>query len=248
MIIFYITSILLIASGFLMPRFPYDSRFSIISSIFVVLFSLPSFYYLFKTISKKNALLLLLLLSVFAYFIESTAIKTGFPYGHFYYTDKVALKLFSLVPWTLPFAWIPLVLGTTFLGMKLFNKNPLKVIISSAFLLVLTDMVLDPGAVALDFWRWAESGVFYRVPFTNFLGWFLSGAIGSAITYFFLKKIDIKNLPYQLSISLFLILIFWTSAVTSLQLWGAAMIGLGLILLLFNQLRDSSIESAEQLA
>jgi putative membrane protein len=36
---------------------------------------------------------------------------------------------------------------------------------------------LDPGAVAVGFWAYADGGVYYGVPLSNFAGWVLSGTV-----------------------------------------------------------------------
>jgi putative membrane protein len=39
------------------------------------------------------------------------------------------------------------------------------------------DLVLDPGAVALGFWRYAAGGPVYGVPLSNYAGWVLSATV-----------------------------------------------------------------------
>ena len=47
-------------------------------------------------------------------------------------------------------------------------------------LLVVFDLVLD-RAVKLGFWRYDGGGEFYGVPFTNFVGWLISGAVAAVV-------------------------------------------------------------------
>ena len=43
--------------------------------------------------------------------------------------------------------------------------------------LVAWDLGLDPLMVEKGFWRFAEDGVYYGVPWTNFAGWYVSGVV-----------------------------------------------------------------------
>ena len=109
-------------------------------------------------------------LAVLAIVIETTAILTSFPYGHFDYSDLLGFKLFGVTPWTVAFAWSPLVIGAHAVAARYFDSFWLRVPVI-AILLTAFDLVLDPGAVRLGFWRYAESEGFYGVPLSNFAGW-----------------------------------------------------------------------------
>ena len=73
--------------------------------------------------------------------------------------------------------------------------------------MILTDLVLDPGAVALDYWKYANTTGFYNVPYSNFAGWLLSGSIGTAL---FMWLLGDKKIAMQAAYSLICILGFWT--------------------------------------
>lgn len=47
----------------------------------------------------------------------------------------------------------------------------------SAFILVSFDLFLDPFAVSSGAWKWKKPGIFFNIPWRNFLGWFSVGAI-----------------------------------------------------------------------
>jgi uncharacterized membrane protein len=46
---------------------------------------------------------------------------------------------------------------------------------------VVLDATLDPGAVSQKFWTYRYPGAYYGVPWSNFVGWILSGIVGAAI-------------------------------------------------------------------
>lgn len=188
-----------------MPRWSY-----VLSSVNVLLFAVPSFWALKMWLGWSDGAKLVGILGVYALSIETFALITGFPYGHFGYSEHLGYKLFGYVPWTVAFAWTPLMLCAYAAARSLFASR-VKRIICSTFLLVVFDLIIDPGAVKLGFWQY-PSGVYYGVPVSNYLGWIVSGAIGSAImeaavSYFR----PLLPPPVQLGSSAFFIMFFWTA-------------------------------------
>jgi bisanhydrobacterioruberin hydratase len=115
--------------------------------------------------------------------IEHTGIVTCFPYGCFSYGDLLGAKIGGHVPWTVFIAWSPLLLGiwAVFSPRVAGKTYSLTMrLIGSTILLVLCDMVLDPGAVLYGFWTFVDGGWRYGVPRSNFGGWLVSGFLGFA--------------------------------------------------------------------
>ncbi|HMQ02829.1 MAG TPA: isopentenyl-diphosphate Delta-isomerase [Pyrinomonadaceae bacterium] len=201
----------LAAGAFFMTRVELPAWSHVLSSINVLLFAIPSMWALKMWLGWKDAGKLVLILGLYALAIETFAIFTGFPYGHFGYSEHLGYKLFGQVPWTVAFAWTPLMLCAYAAARSLFVSR-LRRIAFAALLLVVFDLVLDPGAVLLGFWQYPGGGVFYGVPISNFLGWVFSGAIGAAIMeaavgYFR----PLLPPPVQLGSSAFFIMFFWTA-------------------------------------
>ena len=207
---FLITSFFLIIVAFFTAHMGLREDYILFSSLATVFLALPSFYALYRIIGLNRSLALLGSVAVFAFIIESIGILTGFPYGGFEYSEFLGAKLFGLAPWTLPFAFIPLVLGSAYIASEI-RKDAWWIPLSTAFL-VGTDLVLDPAITNVGYWVWDTPGVYYGVPFTNFLGWILSGFIASSIVYGYLRK-EIKEgkLRSGLVSSLFLNLVFFTA-------------------------------------
>jgi bisanhydrobacterioruberin hydratase len=137
--------------------------------------------------------------------------------------------MFGLVPWTVPFAWTPILLASYALASR-WTNGALR-LISAGVLSMIFDLVLDPGAVAQKFWTYDGGGFFYGVPLSNFLGWILSGAIGAAILHAFVgDKNDVA--PPQMLSSTFLIITFWTAVCAWHALWIPVIIGIALLILL----------------
>ncbi len=214
-------------SGFFVARVPDATRpeYAFVSSVFVVLFAIPSYLGLWRWIGASRAIKVLLFLGLFAIGIESIAILTGWPYGEFDYGNKIGGKVFGLVPWTVPFAWTPLVLGCFALVQRLFlGRSKYFMIAAVAVALMVCDLVLDPGAVNQEFWSFPNGGFYYGVPLSNFGGWLLSGAIGCVLLMACLPSPPTRA-PRGMMSSLFLTLAFWTSVCTWTPLPVAAIIG-----------------------
>ena len=199
------------------------------SAASVVLFAVPSLWAAKMWLGWRDAIILFVILGIYALLIETAAINTGFPYGHFGYSDHLGFKLFGVVPWTVAFAWTPLLLGAYAVVANLSNSRPMRIVLT-ALVLVLFDLVLDPGAVRLGFWRYAEDGAFYGVPFSNFAGWIVSGLVGGVVLEFVLSRFKpLLPVPVQLASSAWLIIFFWTSFAFFSGMVGAGLIGVAIL-------------------
>lgn len=162
------------------------------SPVFMILLAIPTVIGCVQWLGWKRAALVLLSLSAFAYAIETIGLKTGFPYGAFTYSDLLGAKLFGTTPWTVPFGWVPLLLASWVTVWRWLRPVELRVCGTLAALIAL-DLILDPIAVALSFWKYAHPGFWYGIPITNFLGWVFSGFIGCLILQLLTKQEVIPN-------------------------------------------------------
>jgi putative membrane protein len=65
---------------------------------------------------RWRGLLAALCIVVLSWAVEHVGVTTGFPFGGYYYTDALNLKIFGVVPLAVPFAWllvVPAALGIT---------------------------------------------------------------------------------------------------------------------------------------
>ena len=114
--------------------------------------------------------------------LENTSILTGFPFGHYHYTDALGPKLF-LVPLLIGpayfangyFAWV---IGNVLVGEVRRGSSALltfAVPFIAAFVMVMWDLTLDPKASTIQHqWIWEQGGGYFGVPLTNYLGWFFT--------------------------------------------------------------------------
>jgi putative membrane protein len=114
--------------------------------------------------------------------LENTTILTGFPFGHYHYTDALGPKLF-LVPLLIGpayfangyFAWVigNVLVGDVRRGSSAFTTFAVPFIAS--FVMVMWDLTFDPRASTIQHeWIWEQGGGYFGVPLTNYLGWFFT--------------------------------------------------------------------------
>src|SRR3989475_7202889 len=114
--------------------------------------------------------------------LENTSILTGFPFGHYHYTDGLGPKLF-LVPLLIGpsyfasgyFAWVigNVLIGEIRRGSSAFLTVAVPFI--AAFVMVMWDLTFDPRASTIQHqWVWEQGGGYFGVPLTNYLGWFFT--------------------------------------------------------------------------
>lgn len=205
-------------SGFFVARFPVRPELAIVSAIFVLVFAWPSYSAVVCWLGAKRGVGLLVVLGVYALVLETVAVKTGVPYGRFAYGPKIGTLLFDAVPWTVPFSWTPLALWALTLSQG-------RIFLAGA-LLVGVDLCLDPGAVAQSFWSYAAGGAYFSVPFSNFVGWLLSGSLGAWLGQ---RGLDWTSAPPEAMTSGLLSIAFWTSVCLNMGLWVPGLIGVGLL-------------------
>jgi putative membrane protein len=235
-----ITAIALFIAAFFTATQPLRPEMAIVSSIFVVIFAVPSYYSVIKATGKKRGAIILAALGVYALLLESSAINTGFPYGDFIYNDLLGEKVFGLTPWTVAFAWPPILLTAFWYAKNKLSKNTQwwQLAFFAAFIAMAVDLVLDPAAVHLGFWEWREPGFYYGVPLVNFLGWILSCFIGAAI----LNKLwDKKTVPRAVAYSGIAVLWFWTVANVFMLQIIPVVVGFALIYIFFREIRRPSL-------
>ena len=218
--------IALVTSAFFMANVEMPRWSHFVSSIAVVVFALPSIWAAKMWLGRRDAIILFSTLGLFSLLIETSAIMTGFPYGHFDYSDHLGYKLFGVVPWTVAFAWPPLLLAAYSVAANVNTSRSTRLAITTLSLLTF-DFVHDPGAVRLGFWKYADAGSFYGVPLSNFAGWIISGSAGAAVLEFIVARLrPLLPVPVQLSASAVFIFWFWTAFAAFAGMIVPALIGL----------------------
>ena len=232
----FLVSILFFVFSFFMSRFNDVPSYSTISSIFIIIFAIPSYYVLVSHLGYRKGFSILVILSLLPVIVEGFAVRTGFPYGGFEYGQRLGWLMFDLVPPTVSFAYLPILICSIYVASKYTRKIAQFILTASVFNL-LVDLVIDPAAVHIGFWSYIEGGIYFGVPLSNFLGWLITGAIYSAIFYVISGE-DSLPLPSGVSVSLIWILSFWTGYLMLSKLYIPTIIGVILTAYLLNNINQ----------
>ncbi len=202
--------------------------------IATLLFALPALIALYNTTNTKTTIAAFVALALFALVIEEIAVATGVPYSGFTYSNLLGTTLIA-VPLATPLSFFALALGAWgFVANSTlhphYNKKKhthtwsitQRFILgaTTAAVLVLADLVLDPAATTLGLWLWEQPGLYYGVPAINFVGWALIGFLAGVKLTFIVPKPDIR-----VTQSFQLILAYWTGVNAGLGLMIPAALG-----------------------
>lgn len=164
----------------------------------------------------RRAVAAIALLCGYTYAIEWVGATTGVPYGAFRYEVALGPMLFDTIPLALPLFFVPLVLNAVLLWVLLaggWGWQPRHRVPAVVATVLAIDLVLDPAAVALGFWTFAEGG-YYGVPASNYAGWLLSATVATLLVESSFRTGDLRErletCPYMLD-----------DMVSFVLLWGA---------------------------
>lgn len=148
--------------------------------------------YSYKT-SANKFLLWAALTYVITFILEVVGVKTGLIFGEYKYGSTLGIKLFE-VPLIIGFNWVFVILGSISISRLMASNFFLSAIIA-AFISLMFDLILEPIAIKLDYWTWAE-GI---IPLQNYLAWFVIALISAwGFGYFKIKVTSKISLHYLL--------------------------------------------------
>ena len=142
-------------------------------------------------IGWRRALGFLLAAVIISLAFESVGVLTGLPFGRYFYTQVLGLKLFGLVPWVIPITYFAILypswlVACTALGIDPRSYDPRRLgwpsvgvtALVSALAMTAWDLTMDPVMVhEVHAWVWIDGGAWFGVPFSNFGGWVLVNGI-----------------------------------------------------------------------
>jgi putative membrane protein len=130
---------------------------------------------------KKELLVFFVITFAISNLFENLSILSGFPFGHYHYSDNLGPKLFQV-----PLLIAPAYFGAGYLawtlahvllgifGNRLQGRDIVLVPLLAAIIMVMWDMALDPIAATVQHsWIWHDGGSYFGVPFSNYMGWLL---------------------------------------------------------------------------
>ncbi len=163
---------------------------------------IPLLLFLYRVKPNRKDSILISLVYIIAFFSEWIGVCFGWLFGDYTYGDSLGFK-FDGVPVIMGANWLLLCLVSRELVGKLFSNN-LLIIITSSFLMVLIDVLMEPLSNQLDFWSWKNN----IIPFSNYVDWFLVAILNQTIFLYLDYKIDMFS--WSLGYISILILFFFS--------------------------------------
>jgi lycopene beta-cyclase len=160
----------------------------------------------------------LFVVALITWLVEAVGSATGLPFGQYSYTDNLQPQL-AQVPLLIPLAWFMMLPPAWAIAQALTKRQGLAFILISAAAFTAWDFFLDPQMVAWNLWVWEQPGGYFGIPWLNYVGWFLTAMMLTAV---------IRPHPLPLAPLLLIYTITWALETTGLLLfWG--LIGPGLV-------------------
>jgi putative membrane protein len=103
--------------------------------------------------------------------LEAIGVATGAVFGSYSYGTALGPKLFA-VPLVIGLNWAIVILGSVTLSRSVLS-HPLAAATAAGILTAGFDWVMEPVAMRLGYWQWAQG----TIPIRNYVAWFLIAAV-----------------------------------------------------------------------
>ena len=139
---------------------------------------------------------------------ETLSLRTGFPFGHYYFTSLMGPKVMDLpILLVLAYlgigycAWVLAVLILGFRDKPLAGTRVMALPLLAGLMMMAWDVSMDSIWATLDkAWIWRDGGIYFGVPISNFLGWYLTAYLFYQAFAFYLRVNPADTKPMQLSL------------------------------------------------
>ncbi|HSE88089.1 MAG TPA: carotenoid biosynthesis protein [Candidatus Binatia bacterium] len=125
---------------------------------------------------RKPAIVALAAIYVVSLASEWLGTTYGIPFGAYSYTTLLGPKWFDRVPLLIPLSWFTMSWAVWIIACR--RTRGFQVVLLGTCLLVAWDLLLDPAMSRVtSYWIWGEKGNYYGMPWTNLLGWAITGFV-----------------------------------------------------------------------
>ena len=142
----------------------------------------------FQTICRQEGpsrtLAAFFLVSVLSAALETVGTLTGFPFGQYYYSERLGWKIASVLPFTIPLAWWVIVGSGHFVLRCMFPFwSRLRIALGVGLWALVHDLLLEPFAWRVrGYWSWGPwDDPMSGVPASNYVTWFVAAAVMSRL-------------------------------------------------------------------
>ena len=131
-----------------------------------------------ESILRNRIRVIVALAAIYVVSLTSELLGTtfGIPFGSYSYTTLLGLKWFDRVPLLIPWSWVTMTWAAWIIACR--RTRGFQAVLLGACLLVAWDLLLDPAMSRVtSYWIWGEKGSYYGMPWTNLLGWAITGFV-----------------------------------------------------------------------
>jgi uncharacterized membrane protein len=210
-----------------------------IEAAFLLLGVATSLLGLARRLALQNVLMAAVQIACLSGGIVAVGTLSGVPFGPVVFSDRFGDKIFNAVPWPLPLLWVMLIIngrGVARLIMRPWRKTNFYgfwVIGLTCALAATFDLGFEPlGVYVKDWWVWQTGELtlsWYKAPWVNFLGWFMTalGVLAFTIPWLINKQPVKQPMDYHPLIVWLLLNLGLVAVNASRGFWPAAALGLG---------------------
>jgi bisanhydrobacterioruberin hydratase len=154
--------------------------------------------------SEGKFLLFALLIFLSSFILEWIGVHKHWVFGEYSYGPTLGIKI-DAIPLIIGVNWFLLIYSAGVLMQRTRIRSIFIRVITSALLLVLLDLLIEPVAQHFDYWHWANN----TIPIKNYISWFLvSGVMLFVFEKFGFKKQSIVA-PVFLLVQFVFFLVLW---------------------------------------
>lgn len=137
--------------------------------------------FLYQTCGAWRTALIVATVVVIGWAAEAIGAHTGFPFGAYYYTDRLQPQLLG-VPVLIPLAWLMMLPPAWAVAQRITGRTSgLAFVAVSALAFTAWDLFLDPQMIHWGLWVWDQPGRYFGIPLLNYAGWLLVSALITAL-------------------------------------------------------------------
>ena len=131
-----------------------------------------------ESVARDRKPAMLALAAVYGISLVSELLGTtyGIPFGAYSYTTLLGPKWFDLVPLLIPLSWFTMSWAAWIIACR--RTRGLRAVLFGTGLLIAWDLLLDPAMSRVtSYWVWGDKGNYYGMPWSNLLGWGITGFV-----------------------------------------------------------------------
>lgn len=232
------------------------------TNVYIVISAILVILHAIVTKGWKRALIGFAVLFIVGFVMEGLGVNYGLIYGPYHYIDALGPRIWG-VPFIVPISWELNMYPAFYLALyllpsdlltkatNLWQKTIVVFLVSTIGSLFCTayDLIADPVYCLLtDQWVWHQPGdymPFVRggIPFSNYLGWILTGFVGCAVYYVILnstpkeKHIKSNYLTFWIPLGIYFGAMIWPlsmnfSTIHNGSLYLSTIFGMGIVIIL----------------